>query len=156
MSSRRETPELASERTKLALERATLVSERAKLALERARLERETQLVMQTCAQCEEALFQYISQTSSADFRSKVIRTRENWKDGFYKSVSDWNRLTPAQQTLEYLNVHMTCLVEEAERHLIEKDGFVTHDFVQYVDILKNLSRLVCNRVLDMRQRLFV
>ena len=95
---------------------------------------------------CEEALFQYIILTSahSKTLLDKVQKARKNW-------LSDlvWNSFTPVEQSMEYLNIHMMCLVEEAEKQLIEK--VVSEDFVHHVDLLKNLSLHVCNHVLDKR-----
>ena len=72
--------------------------------------EREMQQILDTSARCEEALFHYIAPADSEV-------TKRNWL-GFY-DPQRWRTLTPAQQHLEYLNVHMLCLLHMAERRLL-------------------------------------
>lgn len=104
--------------------------------------EREMQQILDTSARCEEALFHYIAPADSEV-------TKRNWL-GFY-DPQRWRTLTPAQQHLEYLNVHMLCLLHMAERRLLDNPR---NENLQQVYVLRDLSALTGRRVLDMRQAL--
>ena len=104
--------------------------------------DQETQQILDTSARCEEALFHYLDPPDSEV-------TKRNWL-GFY-DPQRWRTLTPAQQHLEYLNVHMLCLLHMAERRLLHSPR---DENLQKVYALRDLSALTGRRVLDMRQAL--